>query len=148
MFPRIFSFYSYIVIAVVILSFLTTAACRRIPVNSLSFDDVVYADGSEPEIWTLADGDTLSVPVIGVRAFSIADSMLVVSTNDNTGYVTVLDLDSLNVMGRFIKTGVDPVRFCHFPGLQVSVSRVKKAASVLHGEVVRVSCMTGMFRNH
>lgn len=117
MFPRIFSFYSYIVIAVVILSFLTTAACRRIPVNSLSFDDVVYADGSEPEIWTLADGDTLSVPVIGVRAFSIADSMLVVSTNDNTGYVTVLDLDSLNVMGRFIKNGRGPGEVLSFPGV-------------------------------
>ncbi len=117
MFPRIFPRYVYIVVAVAILSFLAATACRRVPVNSLSFDDVVYVDDSDPAVWTLADGDTLSIPVLGVRAFAIADSMLVVSTNDNSGYVTVLDPGSLNVLGRFIKSGRGPGEVLSFPGV-------------------------------
>lgn len=70
-----------------------STGCREVPDNSLAFDDVVYVDDEYPVTWELTEGDTLDIPVLGASDFVIKDSLLIVSTNDNSGYVTVLSLD-------------------------------------------------------
>ena len=74
---------------------LATAGCgdrRKVPENSLAFEDVVYVEDEYPVTWELAYGDTLDLPVLGVSDFVIKDSLLIVSNNDNSGRVTVREV--------------------------------------------------------
>ena len=85
---------------------LATAGCgdgRKVPENSLAFEDVVYVEDEYPVTRELAHGDTLDLPVLGVSDFVIKDSLLIVSNNDNSGRVTVLSLDGRTVYGKFLR---------------------------------------------
>ena len=94
-----------------------TAGCRKVPANSLSFDDVVYAEDANPVMHELTGGDTLDIPVLGVNDFVTVDSLLIVSTNDNSGHVTVLSLDGRTVSGNFLREGRGPGEVTNFTGV-------------------------------
>lgn len=94
-----------------------TAGCRKVPANSLSFDDVVYAEDANPVMHELTGGDTLDIPVLGVNDFVTVDSLLIVSTNDNSGHVTVLSLDGRTVFGNFLREGRGPGEVTNFTGV-------------------------------
>lgn len=94
-----------------------STGCREVPDNSLAFDDVVYVDDEYPVTWELTEGDTLDIPVLGASDFVIKDSLLIVSTNDNSGYVTVLSLDGKTVLGKFLREGRGPGETVSFPGV-------------------------------
>ena len=99
---------------------LATAGCgdrRKVPENSLAFEDVVYVEDEYPVTWELAYGDTLDLPVLGVSDFVIKDSLLIVSNNDNSGRVTVLSLDGRTVYGKFLREGRGPGEIVNFYGV-------------------------------
>lgn len=99
-----------------VMAALAAVGCREVPENSLSFDDVVYVEDNCPPVIELAGGDTLSIPVLGVNDFVIEDSLLIVSNRDNSGRVTVLEMDG-TVLGRFLRTGRGPGEIVDFPGV-------------------------------
>lgn len=99
------------------LTLLLVSGCGNVPENSLSFDDVVYVEKQLPPTLTLSDADTLKIPVLGVMNFAVADSLLLVSNDDNSAQVTVLSLDGTTVMGRFLRTGRGPGETTQFPGI-------------------------------
>ena len=90
---------------------------RKVPENSLAFDDVVYVEDGYPVTWELAQGDTLDLPVLGVSDFVVKDSLLIVSNNDNAGQVTVLSLDGRTVYGKFLRVGRGPGEIVSFNGV-------------------------------
>ena len=93
---------------------------RRVPDNSLAFDDVVYVEDEYPVTWELTEGDTLDIPVLGVSDFVIKDSLLIVSNNDNAGRVTVLSLDGKTVLGKFLREGRGPGEIVSFNGVSMT----------------------------
>ncbi len=93
---------------------------RKVPDNSLAFDDVVYVEDEYPVTWELTEGDTLDIPVIGVSDFVIKDSLLIVSNNDNAGRVTVLSLDGKTVLGKFLRKGRGPGEIVSFNGVSMT----------------------------
>lgn len=99
------------------LTLIMISGCSNVPENSLSFDDIVYTGEQFPTTYTPADADTLKIPVPGVMNFAVADSLLLVSNNDNSSRVTVLSLDGTTVMGRFLRTGRGPEEVIGFPGI-------------------------------
>lgn len=90
---------------------------RKVPENSLAFEDVVYVEDGYPVTWDLAQGDTLDIPVLGVSDFVVKDSLLIVSNNDNAGQVTVLSLDGRTVYGKFLRIGRGPGEIVSFNGV-------------------------------
>ena len=90
---------------------------RKVPENSLAFEDVVYVEDGYPVTWELAQGDTLDLPVLGVSDFVIKDSLLIVSNNDNAGRVTVLSVDGRTVYGKFLRMGRGPGEIVSFNGV-------------------------------
>lgn len=90
---------------------------RKVPENSLAFEDVVYVEDGYPVTWELAQGDTLDLPVLGVSDFVVKDSLLIVSNNDNAGRVTVLSLDGTTVYGKFLRIGRGPGEIVSFNGV-------------------------------
>lgn len=93
---------------------------RRVPDNSLAFDDVVYVEDEYPVTWELTEGDTLDIPVLGVSDFVIKDSLLIVSNNDNAGRVSVLSLDGKTVLGKFLREGRGPGEIVSFNGVSMT----------------------------
>ena len=99
---------------------LMAAGCgdgRKVPENSLAFEDVVYVEDGYPVTWELGYGDTLDLPVLGVSDFVVKDSLLIVSNNDNAGRVTVLSLDGRTVYGKFLRVGRGPGEIVSFNGV-------------------------------
>ena len=90
---------------------------RKVPENSLAFEDVVYVEDEYPVTWELVQGDTLNLPVLGVSDFVIKDSLLIVSNNDNAGRVTVLSVDGRTVYGKFLRMGRGPGEIVSFNGV-------------------------------
>lgn len=93
---------------------------RKVPDNSLAFDDVVYVEDEYPVTWELTEGDTLDIPVLGVSDFVIKDSLLIVSNNDNAGRVSVLSLDGKTVLGKFLREGRGPGEVVSFNGVSMT----------------------------
>ncbi len=93
---------------------------RKVPDNSLAFDDVVYVEDEYPVTWELTEGDTLDIPVLGVSDFVIKDSLLIVSNNDNAGRVSVLSLDGKTVLGKFLREGRGPGEIVSFNGVSMT----------------------------
>ena len=90
---------------------------RKVPENSLAFEDVVYVEDEYPVTWELSHGDTLDLPVLGVSDFVVKDSLLIVSNNDNAGRVTVLSVDGRTVYGKFLRMGRGPGEIVSFNGV-------------------------------
>ena len=90
---------------------------RKVPENSLAFEDVVYVEDGYPVTWELTEGDTMDLPVLGVSDFVVKDSLLIVSNNDNAGRVTVLSLDGTTVYGKFLRIGRGPGEIVSFNGV-------------------------------
>ena len=90
---------------------------RKVPENSLAFEDVVYVEDEYPVTWELVQGDTLNLPVLGVSDFVIKDSLLIVSNNDNAGRVTILSVDGRTVYGKFLRMGRGPGEIVSFNGV-------------------------------
>lgn len=112
-----------VLIAGVVVLLNVVAGCgdrRRVPDNSLAFDDVVYVEDEYPVTWELTEGDTLDIPVLGVSDFVIKDSLLIVSNNDNAGRVSVLSLDGKTVLGKFLRVGRGPGEIVSFNGVSMT----------------------------
>lgn len=96
----------------------------------MAFDDVEYVH-EFPQTFTLEDGKTLGIDVIGIRDFRIFDSIMVMGTSNPDGIWSFISLPSYQKLGSFLKRGEGPREFMQGPSTSNEATFVREKGSLL-----------------
>nr|WP_283774064.1 BF3164 family lipoprotein [Aquiflexum sp. TKW24L] len=96
----------------------------------MAFDDVEYVH-EFPQTFTLEDGKTPEIDVIGIRDFRIFDSIMVMGTSNPDGIWFFISLPSYQKLGSFMKRGEGPLEFMQGPSTSNEASFVREHGRLL-----------------
>ena len=85
-------------------------SCQSTPAPSSDYmilDEVKYIDRF-PHVFTLTDGKPIDLDIIGTLSLSIYDSLLIVTTQDESGMWSFFELPELNYLGKYLTKGNGP----------------------------------------
>lgn len=81
--------------------------CRRNTASVMVFDDIEYVR-SFPETLSLPEGDEVRIDKIGIQDLRLYDTLMLVSSKDADGFVSVFGLTGLKELGKMFYRGNGP----------------------------------------
>ena len=105
------------------------------PSDYMVLEEIRYVD-TFPQTFSLDNAIEVDIDIIGMRVFSIYDSLLILSTADKEGFWSFVSLPSYRFLGKFLTQGQGPYEFFQSPsaGNRVKFFKVQDVffASIYH----------------
>lgn len=80
------------------------SSCQRTENKYMAFENIFYISDF-PKIFNLDEGEKLELGIMGVQSLCVKDTILMVSTLDDTGYWSFFRLPDYDCVGKFLAKG-------------------------------------------